>query len=244
MNRITLIQRIIQEAKFNKYLEIGSQSGKSLLPIRCKHKFAVDPKFSIPFEKKLKWLIKNPLNIRTKYFKETSDDFFSKRKSMLDKNPGFDVVLIDGLHTFEAALKDVLNSLEHLNSDGVIIMHDCYPPNIAAATPANSYEDASKMGIAGWTKEWCGDVWKTIVYLKKVYSDSLETYVINTDYGLGVVRIKKKLNLPVNIDKKMSDNINEMSFEEMAQNPKTIIGLRDKDYTEVLINEFKTIRNI
>jgi len=238
MNRLTLIQRIIQVANFKTYLEIGTQSGKSLLPLKCKYKIAVDPEFCIPFEKKLKWLIKNPLNIRNKYFEETSDDFFNKRKSILNKKSGIDIILIDGLHMFEASLKDVLNSLKHLDNEGVIIMHDCYPPCIASATPATSKEDASKKGIAGWTGEWCGDVWKTIVYLRRVFSDSLDVYVINTDYGLGIVRMKNRIKRPINIDKKMFDDINRIQFEEIMQNPKTMIGLKDKDFTEVLINEF------
>ena len=238
MNRITLIQRIIQEANFKTYLEIGTQSGKSLLPLKCKYKIAVDPDFCIPFEKKLKWLFKNPSNFRNKYFEETSDDFFNKRKSMLQKKYRLDVVLIDGLHTFEASLRDVLNSLEYLNSEGVIIMHDCYPPNIASAKPANSYDDALKLEIDGWTVEWCGDIWKTIVYLRRKFSDFLDVYVINTDYGLGIIRIKSEINRSLNIDKELFDEINKMQFEEIMQDYETMTGLKDIDFTENLINEF------
>ncbi len=59
MNRITLIQKIIDKGNFSTYLEIGSQSGKSFLPIKCKNKIAVDPVFDIPIEKKIKWFIKH-----------------------------------------------------------------------------------------------------------------------------------------------------------------------------------------
>lgn len=240
MNRITLIQRIIQEASFNTYLEIGTQSGKSLLPLNCKYKIAVDPDFRIPFEKKLKWLFKNPSNFRNKYYEETSDDFFSKRKSVLKKKSGIDVVLIDGLHLFEASLKDVLNAIEYLNNEGIIIMHDCYPPTIAAATPAYSKEDALKMEMPGWTGEWCGDVWKTIIYLRRKYVDLLDVYIIDTDYGLGIIRIKNDIPGTLNIDKELFDEINKMQFEEIMQDFKALTDLKDKSFTKSLISEFST----
>ena len=50
--------------------------------------------------------------------------------------------------------------------------------------------------------------------------------------------MKNKIKRPINIDKKIFDDINKMQFEEIMQNPKTMIGLKDKDFTEVLINEF------
>jgi hypothetical protein len=236
MNRIILIQEIINKGKYSTYLEIGSQSGKSFLPIKCKNKIAVDPVFNIPLEKRIKWLFKNPLNIRNKYFEETSDDFFLKRKSILKKTNGIDVVLIDGLHTFKTSLTDVFNSLEYLNMEGEIILHDCYPPNNAAATPAMSKNEAAKLGIEGWTGEWCGDVWKTIVYLRRSLSDCLEAYVIDTDYGLGVVRVKKKINKPLSIDLKLFNEIDKIEYEYLVQNVYTMLDLKDKGFVMNLIN--------
>ncbi len=237
MDRIALIQNILQKAGFTTYLEIGTQSGKSFLPVRCANKMAVDPDFKIPFEKKLKWIIKNPSNIRSRYFEETSDDFFSRRKPILEK--GIDVVLIDGLHTFEASLKDVLNSLKYLNRKGVIILHDCYPPDGLSATPANSKEDLIKKGLMGTEELWCGDVWKTIYYLRRFFSDFLEVYVIDTDFGLGIVRMKEEIREPGVIDKKKFEEINELTFEEMIRDPEEFLGIKNEDHTEILIGEIQ-----
>ena len=236
MNRISLIQEIINKGKFSTYLEIGSQSGKSFLPIKCKYKFAVDPVFDIPIEKKIKWLFKNPLNIRNRYFEETSDDFFLTRWSIMDKLNGIDVILIDGLHTFKASLTDVFNSLKYLNHEGVIILHDCLPPNKASATPAMSKNEAAKIESEGWTGEWCGDVWKSIVYLRKHHSDILESYVIDTDYGLGVVRIKKKIIDEMVINSNHYHEINELKFEFLTQNVQSLLDLKNEAYTVDLIN--------
>ena len=62
----------------------------------------------------------------------TSDEFFAKASLPFR----FDVVFIDGLHTYEQSRKDAENALGVIVEGGVIIMHDCNPPNAAAAQPA------------------------------------------------------------------------------------------------------------
>ena len=237
MKRTTLIQEIIKKKNYKSYLEIGCQYGMSFLPIKCKNKFAVDPSFDIPLKRKFKWLLKNPSNIRNKYFEETSDDFFAKRKNELNRVGKLDIVFVDGLHTFEASLKDVLNSLSYLSGDGIIIMHDCFPPHKAGSVPAKNYDDAASMNLPGWTGEWCGDVWKTIVYLKKAFQNEIEVCVINTDYGLGVVKVKNKLTASLQLNSKLFDEVNKMTYDEMMANPQGIITLKSVEYAETLLKE-------
>ena len=55
----------------------------------------------------------------------TSDTFFSQ----IEKALKFDVIFIDGLHTYYQCQKDVVNSLNHLNNNGVIFIHDLLPKN-------------------------------------------------------------------------------------------------------------------
>lgn len=237
MKRTTLIQEIIKKKNYSSYLEIGCQYGMSFLPTVCRNKIAVDPSFDIPLKRKLKWLLKNPTNIRNRYFEETSDDFFSKRKNELQKTGKLDIVFVDGLHTFEASLKDVLNSLNYLSEDGIIIMHDCFPPHKAGAVPAKNYDHAAGMNLEGWTGEWCGDVWKSIVYLKRIFKDKADVFVINTDYGLGVVKLKEKFSTTFQLDKKIFDEVNQITYDEMMKNPQEMISLREADYAETLIRE-------
>ena len=59
----------------------------------------------------------------------TSDEYFSKFK---DK---FDIIFIDGLHHYEQVKKDIFNSLEILNSNGIILMHDCLKKFGCAGNP-------------------------------------------------------------------------------------------------------------
>ena len=51
----------------------------------------------------------------------TSDEFFKNNKEK------FDLIFLDGLHTYHQTIKDINNSLRNLNSNGIIIIHDCLP---------------------------------------------------------------------------------------------------------------------
>ena len=236
MNRIELIQAIFQKTELEYYLEIGCRKGRSFLPIVAKHKMVVDPAFAIPFYRKWKWGIKVPENANNQYFEETSDDFFAKRKDLIKQ---LDVVLVDGLHTYRASLLDALNSLKYLNKDGIIIFHDCLPPNRAAAMPTELFPTKKeKRSIPGWTNEWCGDVYKTIIYLRKAFPEVLDALVVDTDYGLGILRPKVKLNpADLKIDEALFEEINKIDYDQLMADTKNLINLKDANYTEVIIKE-------
>ena len=105
MNRITIIQALIDKYKYDSYLEIGVAAGTSLYGVRCNTKIGIDP---------------DPSSAATMHIE--SDTFF-------ENNPGicFDIIFIDGLHISEQVTKDIHNSLKALNPGGVIVMHDCCP---------------------------------------------------------------------------------------------------------------------
>ena len=46
-----------------------------------------------------------------------------------------------------------------------------------------------------WKNIWNGDVWKTIVYIRKNHPE-LTAFVLDTDHGLGFVYKKERTNLP------------------------------------------------
>ena len=232
LNRIKLIQYLIDEHNYTFYLEIGTETGESFFPIRCSKKSAVDPCFKIKSQDKFPWYIKNPYNIFAKYYEVTSDQYFLNQKKELAKK-GLDIILIDGLHTFLATLKDVLNSLKYLNDDGTIILHDCFPPHEAAGIVAENEEDAREKGknLVEWTGEWCGDTWKAIAYLIKKYPENLKVLVLNVDYGLGVIKIVGDNKLDLKIDDKLFSEINTLGIEDLYKAPEKIINLKSpKEY--------------
>lgn len=231
MDRVFLIQYLIDKHNYSKYLEIGTQKGISFFPIKCKKKIAVDPDFKIIFREKFEWYYRNISNLRNSYFEMTSDIFFLRKKSYLKNIGQLEIVLIDGLHTFKAALNDSINVLKYLNENGTIILHDCFPPHKAASIYANNADEAilkaEKMN--GWNGEWCGDTWKAIAYLKKRYPVELKVFVLDCDYGLGVIQFKRNRNLDFILNKELFDEINELEYEDLINKPQEIIGLREQE---------------
>ena len=236
MDRIELIQTIILKYNFKTYLEIGCKTGNSFLPIVCKNKIAVDPIFKIGIKKKLKWLYLNPTNLRNEYFEETSDSFFENRQLFLQKKNPIDVVFIDGMHTFENSLKDVINSLKFINKKGWIVMHDCFPPNKAASTPSKNPELLSSENIPKWTGEWCGDVWKTIVYLRHFLMTFLKFLLLIVIMVLESINLKKDLPKKIKINLDYFNRINELTFEDLMENPEDKIGLTNSFMLEKIIH--------
>ena len=68
---------------------------------------------------------------------------------------------------------DINNSLEHLNSNGIIIIHDCLPKKIWNQIVPRMYG------------HWNGDVWKAIVESRTL--SNIDTYTCVADHGLGVI---------------------------------------------------------
>lgn len=238
MNRIELIQSLINKASFTTYLEIGTQSGDSFLPIVCSNKIAIDPDFGIKPFKKFLWNFKNPVNKKNRYFEMTSDDFFAKIESDKTVLQSIDISLVDGMHLFAYSLRDVLNCLKHLSKGGIIIMHDCLPPTELAAKPIDYTTPEGWSELKSIKGAWCGDVWKTVYYLKEYHSDILEAFVIDTDFGLGIIMPKADFKNPPKIDRVKFNNVNHLLYSDMISDTKRFIDLKQADYCSKLIDMF------
>lgn len=236
MDRINLINYLINKYNFSTYLEIGVQKGKSFFPIKCKRKIGVDPFMKIDSREKRLWCIKNPYNLCNHYFELKSDDFFMYKKEFISKIKPIDIILIDGLHTFRATLNDCLNSFNYLNRNGIIVLHDCYPPHKASALVAENAEDAEKKKntIDGWTGEWCGDTWKAIVYLRRLKNIQFDVFVLNTDYGLGIIKLKQNISEPLKVDEDLFSEIDALTYSDLKSNSKNFIGLQEwKEFEKI-----------
>lgn len=148
MTRTELINRIIKRMGYKSYLEIGVSNGRNFKAIECKNKTGIDP---------------DPTSKAT--LKMISDAFFD------DLDRKFDCVFIDGLHIFNQVRRDIINSYNHLNNGGCLVIHDTNP-----ATEEITI-------VPRETKEWCGDVYKAIYQITSPFF-----FTMQDDHGVTVIR--------------------------------------------------------
>ncbi len=221
IDRKIVVQKLLSKLEGGSYLEIGVELGQSLLPIQARQKHGVDPNPIVPMRHRIRMFMQNLLSRNKVHLHQmTSDDFFAQRNSILGDSK-IDVTLVDGLHTYEQAYRDVLNCLDVLSPNGVIVMHDCNPPSARIAFRARSHSEALKEFPADGDFRWCGDVWKAIVLLRSLHTD-LQTFVLDADFGLGIVSRGASTS-------KLSysrEAIEAMSYEDLAARRTTLLDLR------------------
>lgn len=236
MNRLTVLQKLIEQKQAKTYLEIGVSTGWLFFKIKAPAKVAVDPHFAFPWYNKVRRLTHAG---HSKFYEETSDAFFEKHADVLKEIGGVDVAFVDGLHTWDQAYRDVLNVLPYLNPGGIILMHDCNPPNEACAYPAkdiNEYRKIAATGaIPGYLNSWNGDVWKAVVQLRAQHQD-LVAGTIDLDWGIGFVYRGSNNNpLPYSLS-----DLQSMTYTDLEKDRKNLLGLVPPSYAASLINHLNT----
>jgi hypothetical protein len=201
--RVAIVQRELDRFRRASYLEVGVNVGVLFLHVRAARKVGVDPVQRIP---RWKRLAHPNMALRGELVAKTSDEYFAS----IEAAETFDVVFVDGLHTYEQSLRDVENALGHLSADGVVLVHDCNPANAIAGGP-----DPDATGDAGWN----GEVWKTIVHLRAARSD-LDVHVLDTDFGVGVVRRGENRSGLAGIDAAA------LTYDDLAARREELLGLR------------------
>ena len=247
LNRIKIVQSVIDRTRAQNYLEIGVSKGETFLSVSAGNKIAVDPKDAVEFKKffsmpagKRFWLMKIAKRFRgflrlekSRFFELASDDFFDRVPHLFSQNK-IDVAFVDGLHTYEQALRDVLNCLKYLSPGGVILMHDCNPRTEAMSVPAVSVEEAASKNVSGWRGDWCGEVWKAVVHLRSAFQD-LEVFVLDCDSGVGVVH----RGHPAGRLFFSSEQIEKMTYQDLAKDRQNLLNLKPTSYFNEFLSRLK-----
>lgn len=116
----------------------------------------------------------------------TSDEYFEK-----NPNKTFDVIFIDGLHEATQVHRDIVNSFCVLNTGGAIVVHDLLPT------------DELMQRVPRETKIWTGNGYLAWIKCRRL-NDDLEQFVIDSDFGVGILREGQqetlKINQPITYD--------------------------------------------
>jgi hypothetical protein len=234
-----VIQAVLDKIRGKRYLEIGVYKRENFNKITAKQKIGVDPYYGVSNKILSKFLRLFPILCSCHkllkrgngedFFQMTSSRFFEEHAAWLALNT-IDVCLVDGSHTYVQTLNDVMDCLKYLGHSGVIVIHDCNPTSAAMAHPVGSYDEAAKMKLPGWTNEWCGDVWKVIVYLRSQCPD-LRICVLNLDYGLGIVTRGK----PDGMLTYSKEEIDRMTYKDLDGSRATLLNIKEPEYLDVLL---------
>ena len=172
-SRTSIINHLISRGDYQSYLEIGVRDFRNFDQVCCAWKTAVDP---APLGKATRPLTDN-------IFELTSDQFFST----IADDIRFDLVFIDGLHVDEQVEKDIDGALAHLSEGGTIVMHDCNPPT--------EFHQRDSYQVNGKFPPWNGTTWKAFAR-KRMKRTDLEMMVVNTDWGVGIIRRGRQKTFP------------------------------------------------
>ena len=212
--RFELINFIIDQMKYNSYLEIGINKGICFNKVSCDKKVGVDP------NPKLESPSKYPI------YTVTSDEYF---KNVIGKDENFDLIFIDGLHHHEQIEKDIINSLSKLSKTGMIVMHDCNPPAERQARENFNdfgnfwtWEMTLRPGSTLGLEKWNGTAWKTFSKFR-CKRDDIFMMTVDIDWGCGIL-------IPQLDQVRFTDMSYEecCKFENFKKNSKKILNLYSK----------------
>ena len=189
-HRFDIIEYFIKKNNYKSYLEIGCCKNEVFSKINIK-KVGVDPN--------------SGGTVRL-----TSDDFFKTNKEK------FDLVFIDGLHVYDQVKQDIINSLEVLNNNGVILIHDCLPEKIWE-------QNVPRMNGA-----WSGDVWKVIPFFRS--NSNIDVYTCVADRGIGIIFKRHNKNIL-----KLEQDTKKLKFEDYYYNYKSYMNLVSSEELENII---------
>lgn len=144
---------MLRRIKGQRYLEIGFTGDEyNFRRINCAHKQRLE------------------VTCHDENSTGNDDTFFREQQEK------FDLVFIDGIHTEDQVTKDIRNALSCLNTGGIIILHDCMPPDEWHQREYETYKEG---------ESWNGSVWKAA--LRYFNSSVHKCILLDTDWGCGII---------------------------------------------------------
>lgn len=206
-----LLRRIHELRQPDLYVEIGVHEGHSLAFVQPGTRIVgVDPAPKVA---------EPPPD--TTIVAETSDDFFANPAAL--RGEAIDLAFADGLHLWEQTLRDVANLERHSAPASVILIHDCNPIDEVTAARERT------------TAVWSGDVWKTVVALRRFRPDLSVVTADVEPTGLAIVTQLDPTNRVLfdQFDEIVND-IDQLRWADIESADRSeLLGLVPGDWTEL-----------
>lgn len=194
-----IIRSVIHRIKAKSYLEIGLGGGPTFRMVQADRKVGVDKNGAA----------KAGLGLRDcdKFYGGKSDSFFEVN----DEN--FDVIFIDGDHSYGQSYKDATNALWSMTSGGVVIMHD--------ANPSRFHWERQNIGV-----------FNTVNRLR--CCPDLNVFTVNHDCGCAIIQPNETFFTVT--DSLGMDDYEPITFNEFEKDREKYINLveYDSDWLEKL----------
>lgn len=198
-------ERLNALAKINsasKYLEIGVLKGQTFTQVDIPYKVAVDPKFRFDFQ--------SYADQQTIFHEVTSDLFFS---TLASKHGEFDLIYLDGLHTFEQTLRDFRASLEYSHAHTIWLIDDTCPSSWLASIPNYMLKRVIHRLLLVKDKRWMGDVFKVVFAIHDLFPQF--SYATFPGHGQTVVWLETRTDL--NPTWNSLEEINRLGYQDFLR---------------------------
>ncbi|GAB2876284.1 class I SAM-dependent methyltransferase [Nocardioides pacificus] len=202
IHRAMVVRRLLSLYEEPRYLEVGVNKGHTFDRQSAARKVAVDPVFLFDHEAAEK------ADPTAEYHQVTSDEYFA---SIVAPDELFDVIYLDGLHTFEQTLRDLTNALHHLQPKGLIVIDDVRPPTYLASIPDRQNFFTVRSWLGSTDQAWMGDVYKLVWFIDTFYPH-LSFRTIDNNHGQLVVWRERRAE----VTERSVEEIAQLSFETFA----------------------------
>jgi hypothetical protein len=183
------------------YLEVGLFTGMTFQDVELPIRVGVDP--APRFD-----LADLPKGVSVHAV--TSDEYFAA-----NPDANFDLVFLDGLHTFRQTYTDLINALRTC-PDGPILIDDTVPSDEVSAIPdqEESRRERSRRGWSGFP--WHGDVFKVILCVHDAHPElSVRTIDDGSGNSQSVVWRSDMNVVPQAVGESVLEKYDDVQFSEV-----------------------------
>lgn len=184
-----------------RYLEIGVQRGHTLQHVTAPTRVGVEPHPRFRTDHL-------PAGVTIEVC--TSDDYFEHTTA----DTRFDVVFLDGLHTFDQTYRDLINAFG-LCPSGVVLIDDVIPSDRFSAIADEDESNAQRKRAGLNDNMWHGDVFKVVLCLDEHHPEIEFRTIVGSDNPQTVAWLRDAAVQPRAVDRARLEHLERLDFSNV-----------------------------